>query len=200
MPRKSRWQIETEADPNVIVHHGATVSQIAHMFGMHKETVKGKLSAVQPRDVSGVARYPLKEAAPYLVKPLGSIEDAMRTMNADALPANLRKEYWSAKRQEQAYRKEEGELWETNDVLAAFAEVFKDIRTKLLLLGEAVEREMELPDRAREIIRGNTDAIMMDIRESLIERWGSPDPDAPPAEETDPDLEGLEDDDGFAGL
>lgn len=201
MPRKSAWEHEVAEDQNVVVHHGATISQLAKMFGMNRETVKGRLSVVQPIQFGKVDRYPLKDAAPHLVKPIGNIEDALRTMNADALPANLRKEYWSAKRQEQAYRKEEGELWDTEDVLGHFAETFKVLRTELLLLSEAVEREMQLPDRAREILKGQIDATMENVRKALVEKFGTPkDPAPPESENWDIRVEPEEEDDEFEGL
>ncbi len=166
------------SDP--LIYIGCTVTQLMRIFGQDMRTVKGKIATVKPvTRVEGLDVWSLREVAPYLVKPVGDFEAAMRNMSHEDLPPNLRKEFWHAKRQEQAYRKEAGELWPTEDVLGAFAETFKTIRTELMLLGEAVEREMALSDRAREILKANIDATMVNTRAALITKFGAPDPDKP---------------------
>lgn len=200
----------TDSVSDAVIYTGATVTQLMKLFGMDFRTVKGKIAEIKPAgERRGAMIWRVKDVAPYLVKPVGDFEAALRNMNADDLPPMLRKEFWSAKRQEQAYKLEERELWPTDEVLAAFSTAFKEMRTELLLLGEAVEREVALPERAREILKSNIDTTMANVRERLITTFGSPDPDAEPVEEADDldaDLEDLtdsdeqDDDDEFEGL
>jgi hypothetical protein len=179
---------------DAVIFTGASITQLSRIFGMDVRTVKGKIALVPPvgKSFQGMDLWRIRDVAPYLVKPMGDFEAALRNMSHEDLPPNLRKEFWHAKRQEQAYKKEAGELWPTEDVLAAFSEVFKELRTRMLLLGEAVEREVALPERAREILKGNIDATMGEMREALINAFGAPDPDAPPPVKEDVDADEFE--------
>lgn len=209
MPRLRRTgTVETEAPaPDEVVFLGATISQLKTIFAMDVRTIKGKISEIKPSGQrNGSPFWRIRDVAPYLVKPVGDFEAALRNMSHEDLPPNLRKEFWHAKRQEQAYKKEAAELWPTEDVQVAFSEAFKTLRTELLLLGEAVEREVSLPERAREILKANIDATMNNMRENLIVKFDAPDPDAPPPPDEDWDIrvvreeEGEGDEDEFQGL
>lgn len=206
MPRKTAWQKEIEADANPILYHGANKSQLAVMFGLDIRTVGGKLSVLPPSGKIGVTDvWLVKEAAPYLVKPSAQkIEETIRSMSTDALPAHLRKEYWSAKRQEQAYLRDEGDLLHTTEVIGHYAETFKELRTQLLLLGEGVERQMELPQRARELLSAMIDSCMNDMQERLVTRFEDYEPSMPPPvasdDEWDVPVPAEEEEDEFHGL
>ncbi len=163
----------------VILYQGANVSQLALMFGMERRTVQGKLAEVEP---CGFRRrdqpiYKVVDAAPYLVKFQGDVEEQLKKMNAEDLPADLHYRFWSALRERSKHRLEMGELWETTDVLQHFSKTFQTMRLELNLLTDRLSRETELSEQQREILQGEVDACLEKVRKSLIAKFGAPEPD-----------------------
>jgi hypothetical protein len=146
------------------------------MFKMDGRNVTAKLLPLKPCGKRGrYDIYLIREAAQYLVKPVGDFETFLRNAHFSELPNALRKEFWAAQRMKQIVEKEAGDLWPTEDVIEPFRLRPDRCGRKLLLLGDAVEREVSLPDkRARELLRHMIDAAMESMRERLVEKYISP--------------------------
>lgn len=164
-------QKRLDAKTKAMIYEGVSVSQLGLLFGQDNRTVAKRLATVLPCGTrAGFPIYSIAEAAPYLCKiPAEEIDRRIRTMNHEDLPPLLTKNYYAGKRERLRYEEETGNLWHTEDVLAHIAEAFKTCRTELLLLSDAVEREMALPERARSILKGLIDGCMENLRKSLTE-------------------------------
>lgn len=167
----SKVQDETT---RAMLFEGASISQLAKLFGLDNRTVSGKLQFVRPCGKrAGHPIYLVKDAAPYLVKPTGDIEAYIRKMNPAELPPMLQKEYWAGQHARLKFEEDRGDLWRTEAVVEKFADVFKVLRTSLNLLQDRVEREIELNDKQRAIIRAHTDSALRDLNKSLVEKYAN---------------------------
>lgn len=197
--------IGTGSDLLALLHDGANITQLALMFGMKLETVSRKLRACPPigtRNGHGV--YSIGEAARYISKPIHGVEEAIRNMHPSELPAALRKEYWQAQNEKIKFEENQGDLFRTEDVLSAFAEAAQEIRMQILLLSDAVEKQIEFTDKQRDLLKKMIDGTLGTINERLQNVFGEgTDPeqeaDDSPIEGDDPELF-EEEEDEFQGL
>jgi hypothetical protein len=167
-------QSEFDDQTRVMLFQGASVSQLATLFGYDNRTVTKRIFGLKPCGKrQGHPVYSIRDAAPYLVDPIGDIEAHIKKMNHRDLPPLLLKEFWAGKMQRLKFEKEQGWHWPTDVVIEHYGEVFKTIRTSLLLAVDAVEREAEMTDRQREACKQIIDALMADVREKLVERFAN---------------------------
>jgi hypothetical protein len=175
---------------------GASVAQIAALFERTPKTIQEKIAA---NGIPPVGRrkngnvYKIKDVAPYLVKPAGDIEEHIKRMHHNDLPPLLQKEFWNGLRARQSYEREQGELIPLADFQAIMGDVFKTLRQSLLLMGDAVEDQVSLSERQREIVKERIDAALEEVRVSLLVKFNAPEPDD--EDDTDPNaFEGVFDD------
>lgn len=156
----------------VMLYQGASIGQLGLIFGMDNRTVARKLGLLQPKSTrGGHPIYSIREAAALLVKPVGDIEEHIKKMHHRDLPPMLLKEFWSGQKARLDYEEATGDLWRTDAVIEHVGEAFKQCRTELLLMSDAVEREQQLSDRAREILKGLIDACLAGMRSRLFEAF-----------------------------
>ncbi len=153
-------------ETDAIVFQGASLIQIAKIFGMDARDVKQKLqgTSVKPSgERRGFPVYAIKDVAPYLVSPPYDLDEFIQKMSIADLPTILRKEYWAGMRSRQLFEKEAAELWPTSQVVDTVSSLLKTLRMSLLMSREAVERETELTDRQRAIITSLIDNSLEDL-------------------------------------
>jgi hypothetical protein len=182
-------------DTAEVTFAGATITQIAALFERTPKTIQEKVIAngIRPSgERHGRKVYKIVDVAPYLVKPAGDIEHYIRNMHHNDLPPLLQKEFWNGLRARQAYERDQGELIPVGDFVAILGDVFKTLRQSLLLMGDAVEDQVQLSDRQREIVKERIDAALAEMRVSLIENFRH----VTPLEETadDASVDGVFDD------
>lgn len=144
------------------VQRGVTIPWLCQAFGMGRRDVERMLRQcpVLRRTGTNGKIYELAVAASYLVKPQISVEQYIKTIDAKDLPERLRKEFWTARLQEQKFRQKAGDLWATDDVLAVFGEVFKLVKNQSQLWSDSLETETGLTDEQRAILSDLVDDLM----------------------------------------
>lgn len=149
---------------------GVSISVLAAIFGKDKRTVSQAIRDVPASDIrDGHPVYKIADVAPYLVNPIVNIEEYLANLNPKDLPPQLQKDFWAAQLARQKFEINKGELWSTDQVIQALAEVFKKLKTSALLFSDTVEARTELTERQRKVINELVDALLDDTRKSLLE-------------------------------
>lgn len=160
-------------DSSAMIYEGLNLSQLGRLFHMDHRVLVEKLHGVAPCGKRGKAAiYRVDEVAPYLVRPIFDIETYVKRMNHADLPKMLTKEFWAGQRSKQEYLLKAGDLWPTSEVVKNVGELLKLIKMSVQLMSDAVERQVELSDRQRAIIKSLTDGMLSDLRQSVIEHFG----------------------------
>lgn len=170
---------DIEAADNVTlaeaIQLGLTVPKLALLFHSRRETVSRKLmtAKIKPAGTKwkGSDRYFVHEAAPALAKPQDGIEEYIRQMSHHDLPAQLTKEFWAGQRTKQQVELAAGNLWETEKVVSEVGELMKITKMSTLLMLDAVERQTELTERQREIIKNLTHGMLEDLVKRIEEKF-----------------------------
>lgn len=150
----------------------ATMSQIAQMFETDPKTLPQRMKGVIPAGKrNGYKVYKIKEAAGRLVKPGYEIEDFIRQMSPQELPPLLNKEFWNGQRARQAYEKEMGNLWPTEDVVELFSTLCQGVRQTLILVIDDIEREEGFTDGQRKAFRRITDSAILMMQEKITDTF-----------------------------
>lgn len=164
----------------IALYHGLNLSQMARLFEMDKRDITAKLEQNNIKPVGmnmGVPIYKLKEVMPVVVKPLYDIETFLRRMNPNDLPKHLSKEFWAGQRAKQEYELRNGDLWPTTKVVSEVGELFKLVKMSALLAVDSVERQVELTDEQRNIIKRTMDGMLVDLHRTVVEKFSSREPD-----------------------
>lgn len=157
------------AEQKSIMFNCATVSDLEVIFGHDRRTIQKKLIDLPPTGTRrGAPAWRIRDAAPYLVRPKGDLAEFARTARPQDMPPNTLKEFWNGQRAKQAFLLEEGLLWRTDAVQTHLAEVFKILRTQLLLIPDELELKTSLTDIQREEVGRILDGALEDLRVSLI--------------------------------
>lgn len=153
----------------MLVQRGATPGWFAAVLGIGRTTVNRKLSAIAPKRTfrNNTKLYDVQECLPYLVQPHDLKRHLMR-MNPKDLPENLKREFWSARKLEQSVRKDAGELWPSEDVIAVFGELFKLIKNKATLWVDTVSQSDTLSNEQDATLRDCVDDLMSQIHGMVL--------------------------------
>jgi hypothetical protein len=156
-----------------ILYEGANMSQLSILFRMDDRVLKEKMHGLQPCGKRGNASiYDVAEVAARCGKLTEEqVDAAMRRLNHKDLPKELTKEYWAGLKSRQEYMKNEGDLWPTNKVIAAVGDIFKLVKMSALLTSDAIERNVELSDRQREIVKSQMDGMLLELHRKIIETF-----------------------------
>lgn len=144
------------------VERGVTVAWLCQAFTMPKTQVVAKLaecSAIKTHKHGGKV-YDLRTAAGFLVKPRLDIATYVKNLDPKDLPEKLKREFWASRLAEQRWRRQAGELWASEDVIALYSELFKLIKSKTQLWEDKVSGADKLSDVQRE--------TMLDLKDDLL--------------------------------
>lgn len=171
-PRKPRRQAAGAEDRQVI-YRGATVNQLADMFGMRPETVFRRIAGIEPSGTgkNGILIYRVADVAPVLIRvPITAdmVREHIVRMRPSDLPPSLQKAYWDGALARHRYSQIAGELWHTQDVLLSANEAFQTLRQGLLLLPDQLRGEIDLDDTKSSIVQQIVDGLIEGLRERLI--------------------------------
>lgn len=160
-------------ESRAMIYQGLNLSELGRLFHMDHRVLVEKLHGVPPTGKRGKANtWHVHEVAPYLVRPIFDIEEYIKRMNHADLPKMLTKEFWAGQRARQEYLLKAGDLWPTDEVVNSVGELMKLVKMSAQLMVDAVDRQAELTDRQRQIIRGLTDGMLRDLRQAVIETFG----------------------------
>lgn len=163
-PDSKKMDAETQA----MLFEGASLSQLAQMFGQDVRKVKAKLHGCAPSDTrAGHPIYRIKDAARYLVEPIWGIDEYITRMNHADLPMMLRKEYWAGMRSKQIYEQAAGDLWPTEQVIDLMSGMLKTISMSLKLASDAVDREVGLTSQQRKTVISLMDSALANAHDKL---------------------------------
>lgn len=156
---------------------GATIPQLAKLFGMTAYRVTQKLVSATPAGTrrGGHPVYLIKDVAPLLVAPQldeDKIVEVLSKMNPADLPKNLQKEFWSARRERQRFEYDAGDLWRTATVVEKVGALYKLVVVTARLTSDAVERQVELTDRQRQIVKDQLNGMLANLKHKIEETFG----------------------------
>lgn len=175
MPRSNAASSLDEAS-KTIIYKGANMSQLQVIFAISHQQLTQKIAGLQPSgERNGVMLFHIREVAERLAKPSPSeIESAIRRLNPADIPKMLSKEFWAGQRSKQDYLLKAGDLWPTAKVVSEVGELMKLVKMSAQLMSDAVERQTELSDRQRAIIKSLTDGMLDDLSKAVIKKFSKP--------------------------
>jgi hypothetical protein len=151
-----------------LVLKGVTVTWLAQAFGMSPLTVKTRLLMCPHRgETKAGYLYDLREAAPYIIKPVRDLKEYLKSIKPEELPTKLQEKYWRALMQRIKYEERAGTLWRTETVLFVLGEVFQTIKFSLQLWADNLDRSTGLTTEQRELLRGMVDGLQDEIYTKL---------------------------------
>lgn len=165
-----------DAESSVMVYQGLNLSQMTQIFECDRRDLTQKIEAagIKPCGMSGgYAIYKLKDVMPVVVKPVYDVESYLRNMHPNELPKHLAKEFWAGQRSKQEYELKAGNLWPTEKVVSEVGELFKLVKMSALLAMDTVERQVELTEEQRSIIKRLMDGMLIDLHRTITDKFSS---------------------------
>lgn len=172
----SRSAKAQDDETGIALYHGLSISQMSKLFEMDPRDLTEKIEKAEIKSCGKNgpwSLYKLKEVMPVVVKPIYDVEAYIRRMNPSELPKTLSKEFWAALRSKQEYEFRAGNLWETEKVVREVGELFKLVKMSALLMVDQVERQVELSEEQRNIIKRGMDGMLIDLHKSIVEKFSS---------------------------
>lgn len=167
-----RKNAQADETSNVIMYEGANLSQLSVLFRMDHRVLVEKLHQCPPTGVrNGTQIWRIDVAAPYLVRPMFDIEAYVRKMNPTDLPKMLSKEFWSAQKVKQEVQEREGNLWATDRVIRAIGGVMKIMKNSVRLFVDAVDRQSELNEIQRRIVKQLGDGLLNEAYRTVLKEF-----------------------------
>lgn len=155
-----------------VLYEGANLTQLCQLFGMDFRTVTAKMHGVPPDGVRGRSSvWKISTAAPHLVKPIYDIESYMRNMSHNDLPKMLTKEFWAGQRSRQEFELKAGDSWPTADIVEKVGELMKTFKMSARLFVDAVDRQSQLTQKQRDIIKNLTDGMLEECHHQVVKNF-----------------------------
>jgi len=161
-----------DEESRAIIYEGANMGQLGRIFRMDHRVLQEKLYNCPPTGTrNGVDIWDISVAAPHLVKPIYDIETYIKRMHHNDLPKFLTKEFWAGQRSKQEFLLKEGDLWQTSRVVKAVGTLMKMVKMSVRLMTDSVDRQSELSDVQRRLIRGLGDSMLEELYRSVVEAF-----------------------------
>ena len=161
-----------DAESKAVLFDGLNLSQLGIAFRMDHRVLVEKLKDCPPSgNRNGFPTWTISEAAPHLVRPIYDIEAYIKRMNHADLPKHLTKEFWAGLKSKQDYELRAGDLWPTAKVVESVGELFKLVRMSALLTTDTLERQAELTDAQRQIVKNLMDSMLNDLHRAVQEKF-----------------------------
>lgn len=152
------------------VQRGVTPGWIASVLGIGRTTVNRKLADVNPKRVtpSGSKYYDVRQVLPYFILP-HDIKGILARMSPKDLPERLRKDYWTARKAEQAVRETAKDLWRSDDVHRALGDIAKLVKDTITLWTDDVDEAVGLTAEQVEVLDRLSRDLLLKINHSVLE-------------------------------
>lgn len=161
-----------DAESKTMLFDGLNLSQLGTAFRMDHRVLVEKLKDCPPTGTrNGFPTWHIHEAAPHLVRPIYDIEAYIKRMNHADLPKHLTKEFWAGLKSKQDYELRAGDLWPTAKVVESVGELFKLVRMSALLATDTLERQVELSESQRAIVKNLMDGMLNDLHRAVQEKF-----------------------------
>lgn len=161
-----------DVESKSMLFDGLNLSQLGTAFRMDHRVLVEKLKDCPPSGTrNGFSTWQIHEAAPHLVRPIYDIEAYIKRMNHADLPKHLTKEFWAGLKSKQDYELRAGDLWPTAKVVESVGELFKLVRMSALLATDTLERQSELTDAQRQIVKNLMDSMLNDLHRAVQEKF-----------------------------
>lgn len=167
---------QTDDITKAILYDGANLSQLGSLFRMDHRVLVEKMTKGGCKPVgtrNGVEIYAVHEVAPYLVKPAYDIEEYLKRMHHNDLPKHVTKEFWAGLRSRQEYETRAGNLWPTSRVVEVMGGIMKLIKMSARLMSDQVDRQAELSDRQRQIVKSQADGMLEEAYRTILEAFST---------------------------
>lgn len=149
-----------------------SLTQLAELFGLHRQTVKKRLQAIKPDGlIRGNPAFTVKTAAPALVDSYQYDEAEQR--DPDKMDPGDAKDFWEAKLKEQKYLENDGELWRSEEVLEALSGVSKRIALALRGIPDILERRTGLDAKQMGLVEEVIRTSMKEMHDTLVDEYGA---------------------------
>lgn len=161
-------------ETRAMLFDGLNLSQLGRAFRMDHRVLVEKLHGCPPTGTrAGVDTWTIDVAAPHLVKPIYDIETYIKKMHHNELPKMLTKEFWAGQRSRQEFQMKEGNLWPTSRVVEVMGGMMKLIKMSMRLMVDQVDRQSELSDRQRQIVKSQCDGTLEEAYRTIIESFAT---------------------------
>lgn len=188
----------TDDITKAIIYDGANLSQLGSLFRMDHRVLVEKLTkgGCKPNGTrNGVDIYAVHEVAPYLVRPAYDIEEYLKRMHHNDLPKHVTKEFWAGLRSRQEYETRAGNLWPTSRVVEVMGGLMKQIKMSARLMSDQVDRQAELSDRQRQIVKAQCDAMLDEAYRGILEAFSTAPTNTDVIEQSEKMVEEVKEDD-----
>lgn len=173
-------RVNNDSETRAIIYDGASINQIAAMFGMGNTEVASKLRHLAPVGIrSGYPIYKVKEAAEYLLKPRVDIEAYVRKVGVKDFPPALQKDLWAAMNGQLKFEEAQGDVWRTERIQTVWAEWIKVVRMTLLLAPDEAEREGWMRPEQYEHFRAFIDRLLETLYQNVVDAMNNLDVQKP---------------------
>ena len=189
---------QTDDITKAILYDGANLSQLGSLFRMDHRVLVEKMTKGGCKPVgtrNGVEIYAVHEVAPYLVKPAYDIEEYLKRMHHNDLPKHVTKEFWAGLRSRQEYETRAGNLWPTSRVVEVMGGLMKQIKMSARLMSDQVDRQAELSDRQRQIVKAQCDAMLDEAYRGILEAFSTAPTNTDVIEQSEKMVEEVKEDD-----
>jgi len=170
MTKKSGEGVTSVED---LLHGGFNLSQMEVLFGMDSRTITARIYGVPHHSVrNGAKCWLVRDVVHRLYKPSAAqVEAILPRMNTNALPKELSKEFWNGLRSRGAYMREMGDLWPTGKVVEVVSRLFKLLKQRIGQRVDGIERNMELSDALRTLLRESDAALLEELQHAIKEEF-----------------------------
>lgn len=158
---------------NAYVHdldRGVTTTWLMQAFTLPRRRVESLLTGcpVVRTGQNNARIYDFREAVKYLVKPRVNLKQYLEGLEPKDLPEQLRSEFWGARLKEQKARHNARDLWRSEDVVAAFGELFKMIKDTAILWPDALEESTDLSTEQRDLLDDMVRNLLSQIGDTVM--------------------------------
>lgn len=179
---------------NAFVHdlqRGVTTTWLAQAFDVKRSQIEKRLARcpVERTGQNNARIYDFATAVQYLVKPRVNLEEYLKSLSPKDLPEQLTNEYWGARLKEQRARQNAGDLWRTEDVIGAFAGVFKVIKDTAILWPDQIMETTSITEDQRDILDEAVADLLGKVGDMVLEYTEGSDPLLSQELEFDQDVE-----------
>ena len=157
-----------DEESRAIIYDGASVNQLAAMFGVSNTEAARRLRHLAPVGIrSGYPIYAVKEAAEHFVKPRVNVDEYVRKMGVRDLPPSLQKDLWAAMNGQLKFEEAQGKVWRTERVVETWSAWHKQVRMTLLLAVDEAERETGMTPDLHTWFKGYIDRLLLTLSRDL---------------------------------
>lgn len=165
--------LEFRSLKNAYVHdleRGVTTMWLAQAFRLPRKQVEHQLAKcpVMRTGPQNARIYDFRVAVSYMVRPRIDLKQYLEGLEPRDLPEQLRSEFWGARLKEQKARHNAKDLWRSEDVVAAFGELFKMIKDTAILWPDTIDESTGLTDKQREMLDESVRQLLSQIGDTVL--------------------------------